>query len=56
MVNNNDIRAYAKEKYSLNVNQAHNRDGERKWPCPSQRLEEFKEIFQHFGLLEKKKA
>ena len=72
MVNKNDIRAYAKEKYgfspknawiahakekySLNVNQAHNRDGERKWPCPSQRLEEFKEIFQHFGLLEKKKA
>jgi hypothetical protein len=70
MVNNNDIRdyakekydfsprnshiAHAKEKYGLNVNQAHNRDGERKWPCPEGRLPDLKEIFIHFGLLKSK--
>jgi len=67
VVSNNDIREYAKEKYGfspkngwiahakekygLNVNQAHNRDGERKWPCPENRLVEFEDIFKHFGLL-----
>ncbi len=67
MVNNNDIRAYAKEKYgispkndwiahakehyNLDVNHAHNRSGEVKWLCPKKRLMEFEEIFKHFGLL-----
>jgi hypothetical protein len=67
MVSNNDIREYslkkynftpknahiahAKEHYGLNVNKAHNRTGERKWVCPPKRLEQFKEIFEHFGLL-----
>jgi len=67
MVSNNDIREYAKEKYGflpknghiahakekfgLNVNQAHNREGDRKWPCPEGRLNDLKEIFEHFGLL-----
>lgn len=71
MVSNDDIREYTKEKYGytpknahiahakehydLDVNQAHNRDGERKWPCPEKRLVEFEEIFTHFGLLKKSK-
>ena len=44
--------AHAKEYYNLDVNPAHNRDGERKWPCPKKRLVEFEEIFKHFGLLD----
>jgi len=68
MVSNNDIREYTKEKYGysakngwiahakehygLDINQAHNRDGERKWPCPEKRLVEFEEIFKHFELLD----
>jgi len=43
--------AHAKEVYGIPVNKAHNRDGERKWGCPKKRLEEFKEIFEHFGML-----
>ena len=43
--------AHAKEHYGIPVNKAHNRDGERKWSCPKSRLEEFKEIFEHFGML-----
>ena len=68
MVSNKDIQEYTKEKYGysakngwiahakeyydLDVNQAHNRDGKRKWPCPEKRLVEFEEIFKHFGLLD----
>lgn len=67
MVSNDEIRAYAQEKYDykpknahiahakehyeLDVNKAHNRSDERKWPCPKKRLEQFEEIFKHFGLL-----
>lgn len=43
--------AHAKEHYGLSVNKAHNRDGDRKWPCPKKRLDEFKEIFEHFEML-----
>jgi hypothetical protein len=69
MVTNNEIRecaklkyqfspknawiAHAKEFYKLDVNQAHNRIGVRKWPCPKQRLEQFKEIFEELGLIKK---
>ncbi len=71
MVTNDEIREYTKEKYgysakngwiahakehyNLDVNQAHNRSGERKWLCPTKRLVEFEEIFKHFGLLPKEK-
>ena len=71
MVGNNEIREYAKKKYGyapkngyiahakeyykLDVNTAHNRLGERKWPCPKKRLIEFEEIFLHFKLLNFKK-
>lgn len=67
MVSNEQIREYAKEKfnftpknahiahakehYGLDVNKAHNRSGERKWSCPKKRLEQFEEIFNHFGML-----
>jgi len=67
MVSNNEIREYVKEKYGytpknawiahakehyeLDVNAAHNRSGEIKWPCPTKRLIEFEEIFLHFKLL-----
>ena len=47
--------AHAKEHYGLDVHQAHNRDDERKWPCPKKRLVEFEEIFTHFELLKKPK-
>lgn len=43
--------AHAKEYYELNVNTAHNRVGERRWPCPKKRLLEFEKIFKHFELL-----
>lgn len=45
--------AHAKEFYGLDVNPAHNRVGERKWPCPEKRLEQFKDIFKELGLLDK---
>ena len=71
MVSNNEIREYVKERcgytpknawiahakeyYNLDVGSAHNRSGERKWPCPKKRLDEFEEIFLHFKLLKSEK-
>lgn len=44
--------AHAKEYYGISVKRAHNRKStKRTWPCPKKRLPEFKEIFEHFGIL-----
>ena len=44
--------AHAKEEYGITVKQAHNRKStKRLWPCPKKRLNEFKDIFEHFGMI-----
>jgi hypothetical protein len=46
--------AHAKEYYGIAVKRASNRKSTRRlWPCPKKHLVGFKEIFEHFGILEK---
>ena len=67
MVSNDEIRLYMKEKYDIYAKNgwiAHAKDvygiplksrqtkaDERKWKCPTKRLEQFKEAFIHFNML-----
>ncbi len=41
--------AHAKELCGLNPRRAHNRQGERKNPCPPNKLDNFISCFKHFG-------
>jgi len=68
MVTNDDIREYIFEKYNFKAKNAwiahakevyglptrrSNRESDiRKWPCPKKRLEQIREAFVHFKLLD----
>jgi len=43
--------AHAKEVYGIPIRPAHNRKGERRWPCPKKRLPQIREAFVAFNML-----